>query len=86
MNNRQENKNSFLYPIKSYHGKFTPNNLAFSANLQEFTQKVGYICSLETNGKISTKNAYRQINFFWNKLEESKKNLLDNTDFSNHKS
>ncbi len=50
-NNPEPSKESFLYPLGSYHGKFSPANVAFNANLQEFAQKVSLICSLETNLK-----------------------------------
>ena len=71
-------KDKFLYSQARYRGDFSPENLAFNANLQEFTQKVGYICALETNGKISTKEAYEQIKQLWHQLKASKKQLLDN--------
>ena len=44
-------RDSFLYPHASYHGKVKPENLIFNANLQEFVSKVSYICNLETGGK-----------------------------------
>ena len=52
---------NFLHPRSPYHGKVKPENLVFNANLQEFSQKVGYICNLETAGKIDTKDAYKKI-------------------------
>ncbi|MGV2826570.1 DUF7219 family protein [Myxosarcina sp. GI1(2024)] len=73
----QQSKEDFLYPRSSYRGKFSPGNLAFNANLQEFAQKTGYICNLETNGKISTEDAYQRIKKLWHKLTSSKKELLD---------
>lgn len=69
------NKDDFLYPQSSYHGKFTPENLVFNANLQEFAQKVGYITSLETNGKLSPPEAIAQIRALWKQLEQSKEQL-----------
>ncbi|WP_036476834.1 hypothetical protein, partial [Myxosarcina sp. GI1] len=56
LNRDQEN---FLNPIGNYYGEFTPQNLAFNANLQEFAQKVAYVCGLEANGKITLKEAYQ---------------------------
>ena len=73
-----KSKDDFLYSQARYRGEFSPENLAFNANLQEFTQKVGYICALETNGKISTKEAYDRIKKLWRQLKASKKALLDN--------
>ena len=51
-------KNSFLYPRRRYHGQVKPENLVFNANLQEFAQRVSYICNLETSGKLSPEEAY----------------------------
>lgn len=76
-------QNNFLYPKVNYRGELTPsiaNNLVFNANLQEFAQKVVYICGLETNGKISTDQAYQQIKQLWKQLKTSKKELLDHQD------
>lgn len=66
---------AFLYPRHHYHGKFTPQNLTFNANLQEFSQAVGYICALETGGKISSQEAYQQIKKLYKQLKRSKKAL-----------
>lgn len=74
------NKNNFLFPKGNYHGDLSPsnpNNLVFNANLQEFAQKVAYICGLETNGKISAEEAYDQIKELWHQLQTSKRELLD---------
>lgn len=68
-------KNQFLYPYHNYNGKIKPENLAFNANLQEFSQKVDYIIALETNGKISPHQAYKNIQSLWKKLKYSKKQL-----------
>jgi hypothetical protein len=68
-------KSDFLYPRSRYYGKFTPENLAFDANLQEFTQKVNFICGLETGGKISPEEAYQEIKSLWKDLKKTKKQL-----------
>lgn len=68
-NNGKEN---FLHSQARYRGDFSPQNLAFNANLQEFTHKIGYICALETNGKISTKEAYDRVKELWHQLKISK--------------
>ncbi len=68
-------KAKFLYPQSRYQGKFTPENLAFNSNLQEFAQKVGYICALETGGKISPQQAYQDVKALWKELKTSKKEL-----------
>jgi pyruvate/oxaloacetate carboxyltransferase len=65
----------FLYPRSPYYGQFKPEYLAFNANLQEFSQRVDYICSLQTSGKISPQEAYKQIHFLWKQLKRAKKSL-----------
>jgi hypothetical protein len=64
-------KYNFIYQTYSYRGEFTPQNLMFNANLQEFTTRVSYICNLQTIGKISTEDAYKQINELWQQVEHS---------------
>jgi organic radical activating enzyme len=68
-------KDEFLHPRSRYYGEFTPSNLLFNANLQEFATQVGYICALETNGKISSAEAYGQIKQLFKSLKQSKKGL-----------
>ena len=65
----------FLHQSNRYHGNFTPENLVFNNNLQEFTQKVSYICSLETSGKLTPEESYKQIKSLWKGLKRSKKEL-----------
>lgn len=65
----------FLYHNNRYYGQVKPENLVFNSNLQEFTQKVSYICSLETSGKLTPEEAYRQIKGLWKDLKRSKKQL-----------
>jgi hypothetical protein len=68
-------KPNYLYPRSRYYGKFTPQQLAFNANLQEFAHKISYICGLETGGKITPNEAYEQIRLLWKQLKESKQGL-----------
>ncbi|MCJ8283572.1 MAG: hypothetical protein MJK14_28260 [Rivularia sp. ALOHA_DT_140] len=68
-------KENFLYPRSRYYGQFNPENLVFNANLQEFAQKAGYIVGLQTSGKITSEEAYKQIKALWKKLKHSKKEL-----------
>ena len=70
-----KDKDNFLYPRSSYRGEVKPENLVFNANLQEFAQKVSYICNLETGGKVPPKYAYKQIKRLWKDLKRSKKEL-----------
>jgi hypothetical protein len=65
----------FIFPQSRYYGTFTPENLIFNTNLQEFSHRVSIICALETGGKISTQDAFSQIAELWQQLEQSKHNL-----------
>ncbi|MBD2204276.1 hypothetical protein H6G33_15345 [Calothrix sp. FACHB-1219] len=68
-------KDDFLYPRSRYYGQIQPKNLVFNANLQEFSQRISYICNLETGGKIPPAEAYKQIKLLWKELKRSKKQL-----------
>lgn len=73
----------FLYPRSRYRGAVKPENLVFNANLQEFSQRVGYICSLETNGKLSPEESFEKLEMLWNQLKQSKQQLgIGNSPFS----
>ncbi|MBV8885667.1 MAG: hypothetical protein JO235_16955 [Chroococcidiopsidaceae cyanobacterium CP_BM_RX_35] len=68
-------KDDFLYPRSRYYGQVKPENLVFNANLQEFAQRVSYICNLETAGKLPSNEAYEQIKALWKELKRSWKEL-----------
>jgi hypothetical protein len=68
-------KYDFLYPQSHYYGKVKPENLVFNSNLQEFAQKISYICNLETGGKLPPEEAYKRIKHLWKQLKRSKKEL-----------
>lgn len=68
-------RSEFLYPRSRYYGKVKPENLIFNANLQEFAQRVSYICNLETAGKMSAEESYKQIHALWKDLKRTKKQL-----------
>ena len=69
------NQSNLLCTFARYQGDFTPANLAFNANLQEFAQKVSFIVALETGGKLSALAAYEQIESLREVLNKSKKQL-----------
>jgi hypothetical protein len=69
------NLSEFLYPRYPYHGNFKPENMLFNANLQEFSQRISYICALQTGGKLSPEEAYEQIKALWKQLKHTKKEL-----------
>ena len=68
-------RDEFLYPRSSYHGEVKPENLVFNANLQEFSQRISYICALETRGKLSSLEAFQKIKTLWEELDRSRKSL-----------
>jgi hypothetical protein len=77
---KQQLDNNFLYTFRHYHGKFTPEALAFNANLQEFATRISYICNLQTNGKLSPEESYQQINALWEQVKRSYSALGIGTD------
>ena len=68
-------KYDFLYPRSRYYGEVKPENLVFNANLQEFAQRVSFICALETGGKLSPEESYKQVKALWKQLKRTKKQL-----------
>ena len=70
-------KQQMLYSHAVYRGEFTPNLLLFNANLQEFSQKIGYISGLHTSGKLTSEQAYQRIQALWKDLKKFKKEILD---------
>ncbi len=68
-------RDDFLYPRSRYYGEFTPENLVFNANLQEFAQKVSYLCAMETGGKITADQAYKEIKAMYRELKKTRKSL-----------
>lgn len=64
-------KDTFLNPRSAYYGEFSPQNLAFNANLQTFSSRVSLICALETGGKLTPLEAYQSIQELWHQLKHS---------------
>ncbi|ACK70964.1 hypothetical protein PCC7424_2548 [Gloeothece citriformis PCC 7424] len=71
INSNSIDKTLFLYPLKSYRGEFSPKNLIFNANLQEFAQRVSFMVGLHTNGKLSSEETYAKIAQLWLELKHS---------------
>ena len=61
----------FLCHNSTYYGQVKSKNLLFNSNLQKFTQKVSYICCLETGGKVSPENSFRQLKSLWKELKKT---------------
>jgi hypothetical protein len=66
----------FLYHCSLYYRQFKPEFLVFNAQLQDFSQRVDYICGLQTGSKLSYKEAYHQIYILWKQLKMTRKQLL----------
>ncbi|MEA5535233.1 hypothetical protein [Crocosphaera sp. XPORK-15E] len=72
---------NFLYPLYPYHGVLNDKTLLFNANLQEFSQKVGFISSLHTGGKLSSEEAYTRIECLWKELESTNRIIMSQEGF-----
>lgn len=68
-------KDDLLTPRARFQGEFTPENLAFDSNLQEFAQRVAYICGLETAGKITPNDAHARITGLYRELARTHEGL-----------
>ena len=68
-------RDEFLTPRARFQGEFTPQNLAFDSKLQEFAQRVAYICGLETAGKITPTEAHDQIRDLYEQLSRTREGL-----------
>ena len=66
----------FLYPRSPYYGDLKSEHLEFNAQLQDFSQRVSYISGLQTGGKLSSEEAYKQIHILWKNLKMIKKKIL----------
>ncbi|MBE9140234.1 hypothetical protein IQ254_24045 [Nodosilinea sp. LEGE 07088] len=71
----QRDRDNQLYPRSRYYGEFSPQQLTFNANLQEFAHRINYISGLQTGGKLSPDEAYSQIKALYKQLKQSKKGL-----------
>lgn len=67
----------FLYTRSRYHGQSSPEHVAFNASLQVFSQRVNYICALETGGKLTAPEAYQQLKQQWKTLKRHRRKALD---------
>lgn len=68
-------RSEFLSPRSRYYGTVKPENLVFNANLQEFSHRASILCALESNGKITPEETYKELKTLWKKLKRSKKQL-----------
>lgn len=59
----------FTNPITRYRGEPTPENIEFNAHFQHFSNRLSILCALQTNGKISSSEAYEQLVDLWEQLQ-----------------
>lgn len=69
------NLQDLLYSQGAYHGRDRPTNTAFNAILQEFSHRLDYISGLHTGGKISSLEAFEEIDDLWQQLESQRRAL-----------
>lgn len=72
---QQPEEERLLFSMIQYEGEFSPQNLAFNANLQEFAQRVDYIYAIYRENEITASDAYQLVEQLWKELSHSKKGL-----------
>jgi hypothetical protein len=65
----------FIYPHNEFHGEDRSDYVRFDQELQSFAQRTAMISSLETSGKVSPVEAYRQIEFMFYRLKRSRRQI-----------
>lgn len=64
-----------IFPLGPYQGRFSLENLAFNANLQEFTLQANKIANAHGQGHIASDEALHQLEQLWQQLKASKHGL-----------
>jgi hypothetical protein len=64
-----------VFPFGPYQGQFSLENLAFNANLQEFTQQAQIIADSYGQGHLDSDGALHQLEQLWQQLKASKHGL-----------
>ena len=65
----------FIYPRLEFHGEDRADYVRFDHELQDFAQRTAMISSLEISGKISPLEAYRRIEFLFQKLKRTRRQI-----------
>lgn len=63
------------YSRNSYYNGLTAEYLNYNANLQELSQKIAYICELESGRKISAEQAYEEVKRLWLQFKQNREEL-----------
>jgi hypothetical protein len=64
-----------VFPFGSYQGRFSLENLAFNANLQEFARQTNKIADSHGQGHLDSDEALHQLEQLWQQLKASKHGL-----------
>ncbi|WP_017301542.1 DUF7219 family protein [Nodosilinea nodulosa] len=64
-----------MFPFGPYQGRFSLENLAFNANLQEFTWQASKIADSHGQGHIASDEVLHQLELLWQQLKASKHGL-----------
>jgi len=64
-----------VFPFGRYQGRFSFENLAFNANLQEFARLANKIADSHGQGHIASDEALHQLEQLWQQLKTSKHGL-----------
>lgn len=64
-----------VFPFGPYQGRFSIENLAFNANLQEFTRQARKIADSHEQGHIDSDKALYQLEQLWKQFKASKYGL-----------
>ncbi|MEO1210973.1 MAG: hypothetical protein AAFX78_15725 [Cyanobacteria bacterium J06638_20] len=66
---------SLLYGYASYRHSDQPEHRLFNRMLQHFAQRVTYLCSLHSNGKLSADDFIGAVDAMWEEIERCKAQL-----------
>ena len=64
-----------VFPFGRHVGHFSPENLAFNANLQEFSLRVNQIVGFHDQGRLTADEALHQLERLWTEFKHSKSGL-----------
>lgn len=60
-----DDKQQFLHSLSPYYGRPGTDAARVNQHLQDFAQRVGYICNLHTGGRLSSQAAFEQLERLW---------------------
>jgi len=60
-----DDKQQFLHSRSPYYGRPDADAVEVNQHLQDFAQQVGYVCNLHTGGRLSSQEAFEQLERLW---------------------